>query len=366
MQSTAEQGYDSDDQCDCNCDCALPPGGVHARSALPLTYYLELTPECNNRCPGCGNIFVEDAAARSVRVREAWLDLSHWVAILDRIGGHAQRVQLTGGEPTCHPEFELIVRQLAARRLPFTLFTNGRWRNAAGLVAALQASGWCRGMLISLHGATSEAHEAFSGIAGSFDETCRNVRLASAAGLAVALSTVFTRQNLGQLGAVVALARELGARQVVFNRYLGCAVPAITVSPTELRRAVQTVEGLRAAGEPVKFGACIPSCFTASTAHGCGAGATFATVDPWGRLRPCNHSPLVIGSLLRQPVEALWASPQLDGWDRLLPERCRPCALFTTCHGGCRAVAMQLNLPEDPLIRRPRQSPRATTPWRRP
>ncbi|RPI57555.1 MAG: hypothetical protein EHM56_03475, partial [Chloroflexi bacterium] len=48
-------------ECDSQCDCAcyaLEGDEIPLLSA-PISFYLELTPECNNRCPGCGNTIVE-------------------------------------------------------------------------------------------------------------------------------------------------------------------------------------------------------------------------------------------------------------------------------------------------------------------
>jgi radical SAM protein with 4Fe4S-binding SPASM domain len=211
----------------------------------------------------------------------------------------------------------------------------------------------CLGLLISLHGSTAQAHEAFSGIAGCFAETCANIRRATRAGLPVAISTVFTRHNVAQLADVVELARSLGARQVVFNRHLGLPVPEIAITSDELREAVRAVEALRAAGRNVKFGSCIPACFAASSSRGCAAGAAFAAIDPWGNVRPCNHAPLVAGSLRWQSAEDIWRSPGMDYWEALLPKQCSSCGLFSACHGGCRAMAMLMKSRKDPLIGRP-------------
>lgn len=344
--------YDSDDQCDCDCDCACLLGSSPAQLPLPLTYYLELTPLCNNRCPGCGNVFVEDKPRRALQALDQPLDLAGWSAIVDKISSHAQRLKVTGGEPTLHPQFEAIVGLIAAKHLRFTLFTNGRWATPERLVAFLRALPECIGLLISLHGATAEAHEAFSGVTRCFDETCDNIRYAALAGLPVAISTVLTRQNVGQIAEMVALAKALGARQVVFNRYLGVPVPQVAVENKQLRAAVREVERLRCAGENVKFGSCVPACFARSSSRGCAAGIAFATIDPWGRVRPCNHAPLFVGDLRQQSVEEVWHSPEMAYWDALVPAQCNSCRLFADCHGGCRATAMLLAMSRDPLIGR--------------
>lgn len=360
LHADSDITYDSDDQCDCDCDCACELGNTYTRTSLPLTYYLELTAECNNRCPGCGNIFIKQTDARLPIRQLQSLDAAAWIAILDQIAGHARRLKLTGGEPTMHPEFEIILQAVAAKQIPFTLFTNGRWRDPAYLVRSLSSIQGCLGLLISLHGATAEAHEAFSGVVGSFAETCENIRRATSAHLQVAISTVFTPQSVNQLDEVVVLARDLGARQVVFNRYIGRPILPIALPDAELNTAVQAVEKLRTAGAPVKFGSCIPACFASSSSKGCSAGTTFATIDPWGYVKPCNHAPVILGNLREDTIEAIWNAPTVDQWAALLPKQCSICSLLHLCHGGCRATALLQGRRKDPLIGRPFTAARET------
>ena len=67
-------------------------------------------------------------------------------------------------------------------------------------------------------------------------------------------------------------------------------------------------------------------------------------------MRPCNHAPLICGNLLEQSVEEVWQSEAMQGWRNMLPKPCEACLDLSKCHGGCRAVAMDLGLAKDPLI----------------
>jgi len=278
------------------------------------------------------------------------LSFEQWRTILDRLVPHAHRFKLTGGEPTLHPEFEAIVGHIRGLGTSLTVFTNGRWTNPESVLDALARTPNLTGLLISLHGAYAASHEVFTGVPGSFDETVANVRRAVAAGISVTLSTVLHRANLGELAAVVALAESLGTDHVVFNRYLGPSVPEIAITDAQLMQATHTVDTMREQGQPVTFGVCIPQCFTPSSSTGCLAGVAFCAVDPWGNLRPCNHSPLTAGNLLSGTLEEAWHSPEMERFRQAIPEACHTCAAFSTCHGGCRALVMELNLPGDPLM----------------
>ncbi len=348
------QHYNSASQCDCDCDCActLYP---FPRLAWPLAYYLELTSDCNNQCPGCGNVFTRTKSPRLTQPpgNHTALNAVGWRTVLEQIGGHAQRLKLTGGEPTLHSEFEAIVHHIAAKHIPFTLFTNGRWPDPDRLVHTLRDLPECSGLLVSLHGATAPAHDAFTGVPGSFAETCANITRAVEAGLTIATSTVLTRHNTRQPEEIVTVSKTLGARQAVFNRYIGAPVKTITPTAEDVCQALRVINTLRGAGENVKLGSCIPACLANNSSTGCGAGTTFLTVDPWGNVKPCNHAPVVLGNLRHQTIAEIWHGPGLDKWDALVPQVCQTCSQFSQCHGGCRADALLNHRVSDSLMQAP-------------
>ena len=207
--------------------------------------------------------------------------------------------------------------------------------------------------MISLHGPTAPVHESFTNIPGSFDETIANIRLAISAGLLVATSTVITRQNYDQIAEIASLAADLGADHAVVSRYLGEPLPDLEPAAEELLTAVRAIEELRSAGARVRYGDCVPQCFVENSSTGCLAGVAYCAVDPWGNLRPCNHSPAVVGSLLEQPIESLWHSAAMARWRDLIPAACHTCAEFPRCHGGCRALAELRPEQRDPLVGAP-------------
>jgi radical SAM protein with 4Fe4S-binding SPASM domain len=318
--------------------------------STPALYSLELTPLCNNKCPGCFNVFIDDKVRRPMENVRPPLTATQWRTILTKVQPHAERVKLTGGEPTLHPEFSAIVETLAEFSIPFSIFSNARWHKPDQLVAFLKTIPQFVGFLISLHGADAETHEVDNGICGSFDETVRNIRLAVNMGLDVATSTVIFKQNFDKLAEIVALSASLGADHAVINRYLGAPLPEIEPSDEDLKAAVGTVERLRRDGRRAKFGNCVPQCFIENSSMGCLAGVAYCTISPWGELRPCNNSPTVAGNLLTQSVEEAWHSAKMEEWRGAMPSECeKGCSLFSTCHGACRALVELREGHRDPL-----------------
>jgi radical SAM protein with 4Fe4S-binding SPASM domain len=308
----------------------------------PAYYALELTPDCNNRCPGCSNVYADDRTPPP-------LSATDWEAVLAHIGPEAVQFRLTGGEPTLHPEFLCILDAATSYDAWVTVFTNGRWSDPDSLVRRLRGKERLSGLLVSLHGATPASHAAFSGVRDSFQETVANIRLAVAHGIPVALSTIITRQNLHEIDAVVDLGQQLEVQHVAFNRYLGSPLPAVEPRHDQLRQAVAQIEALAEQGLPVKYGVCIPQCFTPNRSEGCLAGAAYVSIDPWGRMHPCTHSPTVAGSLLEFSAQELWHGPAMNAWRQWMPQECTACAAFSVCHGGCRAIYELRADQRDPL-----------------
>jgi radical SAM protein with 4Fe4S-binding SPASM domain len=336
----------------CDCACFAVQGGAIPPLSRPLAFYLELTPDCNNNCPACGNAFVS-GSGRAIASRRPPLAAAGWQQVIERLRPHAYRLKLTGGEPTLHPQFAEIVRYVATTDIPFTLFTNGRWPNREQLLDLLAATPNCEGLLVSLHGSSAATHEAFTASAGSFDDTIRGVRAAIEQGLAVTLSCVITAHNWARIDEMVALANRLGAQGVVFNRCLGETPAGVSPADDQLRAAITRIEAVRATGRPARLGNCVPTCFLPTAQPGCLAGLAFLTIDPWGRARPCNHAPQIVGDVLEEPLDRIWHSVAMEAWRQAPGEACAGCVAVDTCRGGCRALAAADPLGQDPLMGTP-------------
>jgi radical SAM protein with 4Fe4S-binding SPASM domain len=311
---------------------------------LPAVLALELTPACNNHCPGCSNVYAAH------REGQPPLSASEWCDLLAPFIDEVVQIRLTGGEPTLHPGFFEIAAWLAEREAFVTLFTNGRWPDPHALVNRLRGMRNLSGLLVSLHGPDADSHEAFARVPGAFAETVANVRLAVEAGIPVALSTVITCRSWDRLAGVVALAHELGAGHVAINRYIGGHLPGVEPTDDQLRAAIRSTQALIEAGEPVKYGIGVPQCFLSNASEGCWAGVAYASIDPWGRLRPCAHSPTIVGSLRERSLADLWQGAAMQRWRAsTMPAGCPSCAAYPACHGGCRAVQELRADGRDPL-----------------
>lgn len=316
----------------------------------PVYCNLELTPTCDNRCPGCSNVFLQEKVHRATSLPPP-LDLIGWQQVLAKLRPYIHSLRLTGGEPTLHPEFDAILRAISELALPFSIFTNGRWHTPAYLITLLCETPNLRSLLVSLHGADDAEHAAFCAMPGAFEEAVSNIARAVKAGLTVNTNTVITNSNFDDISSIARLSHEMGAFHAIFSRLVGKAPCA--PSPEQLHQAIWQVEQLRSEGWPVEWSVCIPQCFMPNSSEACLSGLAFWTVDPWGNVRPCNHAPLLCGNLLEQEVAEIVDSPALAYWHNLIPLECTHCAVYSRCHGGCRAQAMLLGIAQDDLMEKP-------------
>jgi len=115
-----------------------------------------------------------------------------------------------------------------------------------------------------------------------------------------------------------------------------------------LRKALHVADRFAAAhGLPIFSAVPIPPCvldtraFTHIGFGSCAVGTldAYYTLDPIGNLRPCNHSPTVLGNVLEEDVADLLHSAKMRAFASALPAACQSCPWTETCRGGCRAAA---------------------------
>jgi AdoMet-dependent heme synthase len=333
---------------DCACDVRLDQLDPNS----PVShFFLELTPDCNNDCPGCGSLNVH-------RPGPPPLPAAGWQEIIDKLPPTTQRLRITGGEPTLHPEFEEIVANINSLGIHFSVFTNARWSDPGAVINFLSDKRNLECILVSIHGARANSHEAFTATPGSFDETIANVRRAAQAGLHVASSTVITQPNYAEMGDIVALMTSLGVERITINRYIGPPLPEIEPDEGELSIAISAIEKLAAKIYPpqqrsvLRYGTPMPHCFTDNSSNGCMAGFVHAAIDPWGNLRPCSHTSITPGNLLKGDFDGIWESPVMKRWRKDVLYQCDGCSIVDRCRGACLAQALWQKMSFDPLISR--------------
>ena len=307
---------------------------------------------------------------------------------------------LTGGEPLLRRDIWDVAGYASGKGFTTVLGTNGvllREREAK-----LMREHGVLGASISLDSTERVKHDAFRHLQGSWDGAVRATRVLTDAGLDFSLHMSVTDWNVGEVPAMIHLARELGAKVLNFfflvrtgrgrdltdidaaayERILTylAKVQSVGDGPPSFVRRLLGMGG----GEPAveKFedpwstpvgradgllirAKCAPhfrrilyelnpsSPLLRNYAHGsCPAGKYYCRITPTGDVTPCPYMPVSVGNLRDTGFDDLWrTAPAFEALrEPKLGGRCGACEFSKVC-GGCRCRAYATHgdfLAEDP------------------
>ena len=324
-----------------NIDLQEPRLPLYLHPSLPSVFTFEITTRCQHRCAGCGNVFPHIPGE---------MEVSQWEQIISKLRPYIKGLRITGGEPTLHHQFPVLIRQIDRLNVPFVLFTNGNWSHPEIVINLLNGCTNLKGILISLHGNDPDTYAKFTGV-NTYDKVIKNIRLACSAGLRVATNTLLLSTTFNKIPEIANLALSAGAANCSFGRYYGPVLQDLSLSDMQLKQALTQISNMRKRDQRISLSNCIPACFFPEDhgGGGCTSGITHCTIGPLGEVRPCTHSEVVLGSMPEDDIGELWRSPALYRWRNLIPDDCINCAALNVCRGGCRAVAQKLSLHHDPL-----------------
>jgi radical SAM protein with 4Fe4S-binding SPASM domain len=339
----------------------------------------EITQRCNHACLHCYNVWQPDTAECPCDYPRGELDTADMISVIDRAldGVSCEHVTLTGGEPLLRADLAQIIDHLHARDVGVTLISNGHLLDEPAAVDLIERG---VGMFeLPLLSRRREVHDALSASPGAFDAVLAamaHIRYHRGQFVAV---FVATRRNIADLYETIKLAFAFGARGVMLNRFnvggRGRAyMEELLPSVDEMRAALRVADAAsREFHLPISCSIALQPCLIDHHAYPnlgfgfCGAGTKHAyfTVDPLGNVRPCNHTPTILGNVLVERMVDLISPERIAPFVSAAPAFCRPCAMHDTCLGGCKAAAQVCYgslYEEEPFLRRNRDQARLVEP----
>ena len=344
-----------------------------------------LTQRCNLECAHC---YMSAFAGADTRGE---LTTAECRRVIDEIAEINPNVFLilTGGEPLLRRDIWDVAGYAAEKRFTTVLGTNGvllREREAK-----LMRAHRVLGASISLDSTDAKKHDAFRHLPNAWDGAVRATRVLADEGLDFSLHMSVTDWNVGEVPAMIDLARDLGAKVLNFFFLVrtGRGRDLVDIDAAAYERIltylakVQGVGGgppsfvqrllgrSPAASDPAdKFedpwstpvgradgllirAKCAPhfrrilyqlnpsSPLLKNYAHGsCPAGKYYCRITPEGDVTPCPYMPVAAGNLRERSFAELWrgASVFEDLRDPKLGGRCGACEFSKVC-GGCRCRA---------------------------
>lgn len=316
---------------------------------------LELGLRCNLHCVHCA----VDAGAP----RPEELDLASWLAVLDDLDAlDCGSVDLMGGEILLSPLLEPIARALAERDRRFGILTNG-WLFDEARAAWLLEQG-CRGVGISLDGATAQTHDRIRGRAGAFDRALAAIAVLRGLDLAPQNRAVLTSVNTLNIDDLPAMGELLSHIAPGFRWQLNLSSAEAPRLEQHYRLDAASVQRVIAFIEQARRSGCYDLAVTA--AHdvgyflddrdlhdhdwrGCPAGIHHVGIQSDGLVKGCLalDASFGVGNVKERPLRELWRDAALMARYRevdtaALGPGCRECVWGTICKGGCTAYSSAL------------------------
>lgn len=180
-----------------------PEGYVYARA--PMLVYWETTLSCGLACRHCRAEAMPDRNPDELTTKEGF-------ALLDRItafGRPYPHVVFTGGDPLRRPDLEKLIRGATERGIGASLAPSATDEMTLARLRTLKAAG-VQTMSLSIDGSTSERHDHFRGVPGTFETTIRAAAWTHEVGLPLQINTLVTDETLSDLPALYELMTHLG------------------------------------------------------------------------------------------------------------------------------------------------------------
>ncbi|HXF82793.1 MAG TPA: TIGR04053 family radical SAM/SPASM domain-containing protein [bacterium] len=346
-------------------------GGAYRFDRAPRMIYWEMTRACALACRHCRAEAIPHRDPGELRTDEAL----RMLAQLREFGDPAPHLVCTGGDPLQRPDLLQIVREGTRLGLAISLAPSATANLTREVIAALREAGMLS-MSLSLDGATAARHDAFRGVAGTYETTLRAARWAREVGVMLQLNTLVTADSVTDLPAMYALARTLDIMRwslfflIPIGR--GTALPELAPLEAEVvmrwlaERAMEAPFAIAATEAPhfrrVALGLMTERGMTGAAIRRTAIGRGFGIRDGngvmfishRGEVTPAGFLPVVVGNVReRSPVE-LYRSHEVFVALRdpgRLRGKCGRCEFRELC-GGSRARAYAASgdfLGSDPL-----------------
>ncbi|MFH2006066.1 MAG: radical SAM protein [bacterium] len=174
--------------------------------------FLKLTRHCNNHCRFCCDTVFWNGSNMSLdRVR---------AKITEGAQRGYQRLFLSGGEPTIHPDYvEIVGHGKAEGYLSIITITNGRMFFYPEFAAAAVAAG-LTGVVVACNSHEEQTHDSLVSVKGAYRQTRWGIANLKRLGCPFNLSAVVNRQNVEQLPEMVRSFHRWGAGAVTFMQLI--------------------------------------------------------------------------------------------------------------------------------------------------
>ncbi len=334
-------------------------------SERPFIAIWEVTQACDLACVHCR------ASAQPNR-HPMELSSAEGKNLIDEIAAMQVPVfVLTGGDPIKRPDLFELIEHARSVGVRVSLTPSATPLLTREIVVRLKEAGLAR-LAVSMDGAGAETHDVFRGMSGSFARTLDAVRWANEIGLPVQINTTFSRRNIGEIDAIVALMETLKImlwsvfflvptgrgkvndllsadefEQVFAKLYQLSHTASFDIKTTEAQHYRRYLLQQRAAQRRIGIASEAPEKMADAIGRaprGLNDGKGFVFISHTGEVFPSGFLPLTAGNIRWQPLSTIYSESPLFLNLRdtsKLEGKCGACEFKQIC-GGSRARAYAL------------------------
>ena len=311
----------------------------HLMDMAPLLMQVELTEACNLRCKFCYN-------SQKPRYNKRIFEM------LDKLAEQGvMQVNLTGGEPLAHPQFFDILEKACSLFPNVVILSNGSLMNEDVLDRIHQYN--VTSVNIFIHG-DEETHESLTQVKGSYAASVNAIKYyLREKKILVASNFVLNASNFCMLKPTIRKMGEIGLKYMTITRFIpvgiGSEAKDLILSEEQLVEAFRIVYEHNKSGlaPHIELAEATPFCALPkelqSVANCCSYGYDRFYVDVTGELMVCGLSRIKLGgNILERKINEIKRDSEVFKAfvsNEHVPVKCKNCATFDLCHGGCRAAA---------------------------
>lgn len=309
---------------------SIPPFSRQLKA--PHRFDLALTYRCNNDCFHC-------YAGGPRKTKE--LSTERWIQVIDIIDSlDVGSIVFTGGEPLLREDLVELVTY--SRNLVTGLITNGRLLTK-DMISLLEKAELDH-IQITIEG-LREIHNKMV-CSDAWDETVAGIKNALSSSVYTLTNTTLTTWNIHEVPELLDFLAGLGVERFAMNSIIktGRAESAeYGLTPDELRSHLETIKDkAMEAGMDIVWYTPTRRCDFDPLSLGlglkiCSAARINVTVEPDGRVIPCQSWFEGMGYILEDSWDSIWNS-ELARFIRAksyMPDECRGCELLDECTAGC-------------------------------
>ena len=306
-------------------------------SFFPLSLELDITSTCNFECIHC-NRSAGPISSASLDLRT----IEKLANEVEQVG--LKRVQILGGEPLCHPDFENICSIFRGHGVSnmFTS-TNGYLVNEKTLDILTRSFSEVQ---ISLHSVYPTVHDNITRRKGSWDRAINAIHQLVHDGVNVIISMTVMHDNFQEMKPMAEMAERVGANSIRFLalQKVGRGLTLDGLDSSELSLAASVISNISCEYPQLRvlsMGFPVSNKILQGSFWGCSAGRTLMNIKANGDVTCCSIVNKSVGSIHNNSIMELWHSYDFR---RLRQVYNKSCPFSKFCGGHCKS------LQEDPYV----------------